>query len=294
MRFTYADSMIDPGFYIPLAQAVEQAGYDSFAVPDNIGYCVVDKDVKYPYTQDGARDFLEGKPFLEPFTLIPAMGAVTKTLRFSTLVMKLAIRSPYLTAKQAASVAVLTDNRLIFGVGLSPWPEDYALCGAQWRQRGKRMDEMIDIIRGVTSGEYFSYTGEFYDIPKVLMQPAPTRPIPILIGGHSDAALRRAGRTGDGWMHAGGDPSELADMLNKINAYRREYKRENLPFEVHVISMDAYRVDGLRALEAMGVTDVIVGFRNVYQKSQDTESLQQKIDALSTFAENTVSVFRNG
>lgn len=293
MRFTYADSMIDPSFYIPLAQAAEQAGYDSFAIPDNIGFCEVDKDVKYPYTEDGARDFLENKPFLEPFTLIPAMGAVTSTLRFTTLVMKLAIRSPYLTAKQAASIAVLTNNRLIFGVGLSPWPEDYMLCDAQWKQRGKRMDEMIDIIRGVTTGEYFSYKGEFYDIPRVLMQPAPTSPIPILIGGHSDAALRRAGRTGDGWIHAGGDPSELADMLKKITTYRRQYKREDLLFEVHVISLDAFSVDGLRKLEGMGVTDVVVGFRNVYQMPQDTESLQQKIDALNSFAENTISEFRN-
>lgn len=293
MRFTYADSMIDPGFYVPLAQAAEAAGYDAFAVPDNIGFCVVDESVRYPYTEDGARDFLEGKPFLEPFTLIPALGAVTKTLRFTTLVMKLPIRSPYLTAKQAASVAVLTNNRLAFGVGLSPWPEDYLLCGEPWEKRGRRMDEMIEIIRGVTTGEYFSYQGEFYDIPQVLMQPAPSEPIPILIGGHSEPALRRAARC-DGWIHAGGDPSELAAMLEKLNTYRREYDREHLPFEVHVISLDAFSVQGLQKLEAMGVTDVIVGFRNVYQKEQDTESLQQKIDALNGFAENTIRVFRGG
>lgn len=293
MRFTYADSMINPDFFLPLAQAVEQAGYDSFAVPDNIGFCQVLDDVKYPYTEDGARDFLEGKPFLEPMTLIPAMGAVTTKLRFTTLVMKLAIRSPYLMAKQAASVSVLTDNRLIFGVGLSPWPEDYMLCDAQWKQRGKRMDEMIDIIRGVTRGEYFEYKGEFYDIPKVLMQPAPSKPIPILIGGHSEAALRRAGRTGDGWMHAGGDPEELNIMLKKITAYRREFQRDHLPFEVHAISLDAFSVEGLKKLDALGVTDVVVGFRDVYQKPQDTESLQQKIDALNQFAETTIKDYRN-
>lgn len=293
MRFTYADSMIDPSFYLPLAQAVEKAGYDSFAVPDNIGFCKMSDDVKYPYTDDGERDFLEGKPFLEPFTLIPAMGAVTSTLRFTTLVVKLAIRSPYITAKQAASIAVLTNNRLAFGVGLSPWPEDFILCQAEWAKRGKRMDEMIDIIRGVTRGEYFEYKGTFYDIPKVLMQPAPSKPIPILIGGHSDAALKRAARTGDGWMHAGGDPEELQTMLDKLARYREEYGRSDLPFEVHAISLDGFTPEGIQRLETMGVTDVIVGFRNVYQMAQDTESLQQKIDALCHFSENTIKSYRN-
>lgn len=79
MRFTYADSMIDHNYFLPLAQAVEQAGYDSSAVPDNIGFCQVEGDVKYPYTDDGDRSFLEGKPFIEPFVLIPSMAAVTTT-----------------------------------------------------------------------------------------------------------------------------------------------------------------------------------------------------------------------
>jgi len=288
MRFTFADSLINPDFYIPLAQAAENAGYDSFAVPDNIGF-VKDADTKYPYTADGGRDFLEGKPFIEPFTLIPALGAVTSKLRFTTLVVKLPIRPPYLIAKSAASVAVMTQNRFIFGIGLSPWPEDYVICQQEWKARGKRMDEMITIMKGLWTGDFFSHQGEFYDIPEVKMQPVPSEPIPLLIGGHSEAALKRAARIGDGWMHAGGDPEELQSLINRLQQLRQEYGREKEPFEIHVISADAYSEDGVKRLQDMGVTDAIVGFRNVYQMEQDTQTLEKKVDDLSRFADNIIA-----
>ena len=289
MRFTYAESMIDPSQYLRLAIEAEQAGYDSFTVPDSICY-PKESDSKYPYTPDGNREFLEGKPFIEPFTLIPAMGAVTERLRFTTFVVKLPIRQPVLVAKQATSVAVLTGNRFGFGVGLSPWPEDFEVCGQPFKARGKRMDEMIEIIRGLATGEYFGYEGEHYDLQPIKMCPVPSEPIPILIGGHADLALRRAARIGDGWMHAGGDGTELEGYLKRLTELRAEYGREKEPFEIHVISMDAYTPDGIKRLEDLGVTDAIVGFRNAYEA--DTTPLQQKVDALKGFADAVIAKVR--
>jgi probable F420-dependent oxidoreductase len=291
VRFSYAESMIDPTFYLPLAQAVEEAGYDSFVVPDSIAY-PKESDSTYPYTPDGNREFLEDKPFLEPFALIPALGAVTERLRFVTFVVKLPIRHPVLVAKQVASVAVLTGDRLGLGVGTSPWPEDYELTDVPWARRGKRMDEMIDIIRGLTSGDWFEFHGEVFDIPSVKMTPAPARPIPILLGGHGEKALERAARTGDGWMHGGGDPADLPHLLDRLTALRREFGRESEPFEVHVISMDAYTADGIRRLEDTGVTDVIVGFRWPYVREQDTETLQTKVDNLRRYADDVIAAVR--
>ncbi len=158
MRFTYAEAMIDPSYWLPLGQAVEDAGYDSITIADSLAY-PKESDSTYPYNPDGSREFLEDKPFLDPFALIAAMGAVTSRLRFTTFVIKLPVRSPALVAKQAASVAVLTDNRLVLGVGTSPWPEDYELTGVPWAKRGKRMDEAIDIIRGLTTGDYYEHHG---------------------------------------------------------------------------------------------------------------------------------------
>jgi alkanesulfonate monooxygenase SsuD/methylene tetrahydromethanopterin reductase-like flavin-dependent oxidoreductase (luciferase family) len=158
VRFTYAETFCDPTFLAPLARAAEEAGYDSFVVPDSLIY-PAQSDTKYPYTVDGGREFIEGKPIIEPFTLIPYLGAHTTRLRFTTFVLKLAVRPPVLVAKQAASIAVLTDNRLRLGVGLSPWPEDFAALGQPWTRRGKRMDEMIQIIRGLTAGGYHEHHG---------------------------------------------------------------------------------------------------------------------------------------
>jgi probable F420-dependent oxidoreductase len=280
--------MTDPIFYGPLAQAAEEAGFDSMVIPDSICY-PAESDSTYPYNPDGTREFLEDKPFLEPFALIPALGAMTTRLRFTTFVLKLPIRHPVLVAKQASSVAVLTGNRLGLGVGTSPWPEDYALCDVPWERRGRRMDEAMEIVRGLTSGGYFEYHGEVFDLPAVKMTPAPTEPVPLLVGGHADAALRRAARLGDGWMHGGGDPADLPRLITRLRELRREYERENDPFEVHVISMDAYTVDGVRRLEDEGVTDVIVGFRWPYTREHDTEPLSQKIDNLRRYADDVVS-----
>ena len=291
MRFSYAESMTEPSSYIPLARAAEEAGYDSMVVPDSICYPRHSSSV-YPFNPDGTRDFLEDKPFLEPFSLIPALSAVTQRLRFVTFVLKLPVRNPVLVAKQATSVAVLTGGRLLLGVGTSPWREDYEVLGVPWAGRGQRMDEEIAIIRGLAAGGYFEYHGAVFDVPPVKMAPVPDRPIPLLIGGHGDAALRRAAQTGDGWLHGGGDPAELPGLLARLAEFRRQAGTADQPFEVHVISLDAYTVDGVHRLAEQGVTDVIVGFRWPYVTGPDTEPLAEKISKLRRFADDVIAKVR--
>ena len=288
MRFCYAESMTDPSYYAPLAQAAEDSGYDAMVVPDSICY-PEQSDSVYPFSPDGTREFLEDKPFLEPFSLIPALGAVTQRLRFVTFVLKLPVRNPVLVAKQATSTAVLTGNRLVLGVGSSPWREDYKVLGVPWEGRGRRMDEEIAVIRGLSAGGYFSFHGEIFSIPNIKLAPVPTEPIPILIGGHSDAALRRAARDADGWLHGGGDPEHLPGLLARLAEFRRQEGTTGRPFEVHVISMDAYTVDGVRRLEDQGVTDVIVGFRWPYRVGPDLEPLNEKIANLRRFADQVIA-----
>lgn len=288
MRFSYAESMIDPTFYGPLARAAEDAGYDSMVIPDSICYPKEATSV-YPYNPDGTREFLDGKPFIDPFVLMASLAAQTERLRFATFVLKLPVRAPVLVAKQATSLAVLTGNRLRLGVGVSPWEEDFAVTGVPYTRRGKRTDEAIDIVRGLGSGEYFEYHGEIYDIPALKLNPVPTEPVPILVGGHSEAALRRAATRGDGWMHAGGGPEDLPTMMARLAELRREAGRDHLPFELHVASLDAYSADGIARLEEQGVTDVIVGFRWVYAEGPDTETLQTKLDNLRRYGEDVIA-----
>jgi len=286
MRFTLCESLCDPSQYLPLAKAADTSGWYAMTVPDSICY-PKRSDSKYPYNETGDRTFLDDAPFLEPFALIPALGAVTERVRFSTFVVKLPIRQPVLVAKQVTTVAVLTNNRLNFGVGLSPWPEDFLVCGQEWKNRGKRMDEMIEIIRGLATGEYFEYHGNYYDFAAIKLCPVPSQPIPILIGGHTEPALHRAARLGDGWMHAGGDEENLTQYIDRLKILRNECGRANAPFQIHVISPDGYSVDGVRRLEEIGVTDAIIAFRDLYAEDQMT--LQEKLDTLHRFADDVIS-----
>lgn len=288
MRFTYAEAMTQASYYAPLAQAAEAAGYTSMTVADSLIY-PQDSDARYPYTDKGDREFLEGKEFIETLVMCSYLAGVTTTLRFTPFVLKLPVRPPVLVAKQAASIAHLSGNRLGLGIGLSPWPEDFAAMGVPWAKRGKRMDECIDILRGLWTGEFFEYDGEFYQVPPLKICPAPAEKLPLLVGGHADAALRRAVVKGDGWMHGGGPHEDLDDLLTRLTAIRKAEGDTRDDFEVHVISFDAYDADGIKRLEDKGVTDCIVGFRDPYIVGPDQEPLEKKIRHLEKYAENVIA-----
>jgi probable F420-dependent oxidoreductase len=289
MRIAFAEAMCDPVQYVPLAQAAEEVGFDAFVIPDSVAY-PEHSDSKYPYTPDGNREFLDGAPFIDPFVLTATLAAATKTLRFHTFVVKLPIRHPVLVAKQAMSVAAMSGNRFSLGVGLSPWPEDYDICDVPWEGRGRRMNEMMEMIRGLGTGEFFDYEGDMFHLQSIKMSPAPSEPIPLLVGGHSDAALRRSVTLGDGWMHAGGDQQELEKMIAKLQALRTELGVEGRPFEIHAASYLALTPDGLRQLEDLGVTDAVIGFRPPYQK--DATPFETKVQSIHMYADTVLNKFR--
>lgn len=287
MRFHYAESMTAIENYLPLAKAAEEAGYAGFTISDSLIYPKA-SDTSYSYTDDGGREFLENKPFVESFILASMMGAVTTKLEMTTNVVKLPVRPPLYSAKLAASIAAMTNNRFNLGVGLSVWPEDYQVMGVGYEKRGKRLDECIDIVRGLTNGGYFEYHGEFYDLPPVKINPVSTKPLPILIGGHSDAALKRAARN-DGWMFAGGAPGTLEPLLQKLNQFREEMGEMNKPFRIFATSMGQLTLDDMKQKMEVGVTDMVVVFRNLYAVEEDSQPLQQKLDDMRRFADNVVT-----
>lgn len=282
MKFSYQVGMCDPDHYLPLAQAAEAAGYHGLTIPDSICY-PREASSKYPYNKDGSREFLESVPFVESLISVAAMAAVTEKIEFATFVYKLAVRQAPVVAKQVQGIQLLSNNRFLFGVGLSPWEEDFAVCGVPWEKRGLRLDEQIEILRGLESGEYFGYDGEVHHMPANKMCPVPSRPTPILIGGHSEAALRRAARVGDGWMCAGADLVQLEAFIKRIEQLRREYGTAGRPFRVYTTGQDAFTREGIARLEEIGVTDVIIGFRNVYEMEPD-KPLAEKIAMLQWYA----------
>jgi probable F420-dependent oxidoreductase len=288
VHFTVPLAMLDPAYMIPMAQAAEEAGFHSVALADSLAYPRT-SDSTYPYNRDGSRTFLENKPFIEPLVAAAAIGAATTTLHAYTFVLKLPIRNPVVLAKEATSVSALTGGRLELGVGISPWPDDYELCGVPWAGRGRRFEECIEILRGLGTGEYYEHHGEFYDFPAVKLKPGAA--VPILIGGHSERSLDRAARLGDGWLPAGMADDELARCIHQIMERRRHYGRDGLPFSVYAASADGFSPDGVRRLADLGVTHVTGGMSGFdpYGLAEDHESLQDKIDALRRYADKVIS-----
>ena len=287
MRFHYAESMTAVANMLPLARAAETHGYAGFAIPDSLIYPKASA-TQYSYTDDGGREFLENKPFVESFILAAAIGAATTTLELTTNVVKLPVRPPLYAAKLAASVAAITGDRFNFGVGLSVWPEDYAAMGVPYEKRGKRFDECIALVQGLCAGGYFEFHGEFYDIAPVKLNPVPGKPLPILIGGHSDAALRRAARH-DGFMFAGGPPEMLKGMVAAVEGYRADFGTSAKSFRLFATAMGPVTLDTVKAMQDLGVTDMPVAFRNLYAVEEDSQPLQDKIDDLKRFADAVIA-----
>lgn len=282
MKFNYQVGMSDASHYLPLAKAAEEAGYHGITVPDSICY-PQEASSKYPYNADGSREFLESVPFVESLIAVSAMAAVTERVRFATFVYKLAVRQAPVVAKQVQGIQALSGNRFDFGIGISPWEEDFAVCGVPWEKRGKRFDEQIEILRGLESGDYFGFQGELHDMPAAKMNPVPTEPTPLFIGGHSEPALKRAAKIGDGWMCAGANMEQLSSYISRINQLREEYGTSDRPFEIYTTGQNAFSREGIEELEALGVTNVIIAFRNVYEMEPDV-SLEEKIQQLNWYA----------
>jgi len=152
------------------------------------------------------------------------------------------------------------------------------------------MDEQIEILKGLMGGNYFGFKGEFYDIPEIKLCPVPSKPVPILIGGHSNLALKRAARVGDGWISAGLSIEDTEIFINKINRFREDMGTLDKPdFQFQVMGEAAYSPDGVKRLEDLGATEVIVAFRNAYEGGPDNRTLDGMIAEINWYAEEVIN-----
>lgn len=284
MKFTVGIALSPLDQLTELARTAEEFGYSSIALPDSLFYSE-QVSASYPYTPDGSRFWDADTPWADPFVAAAAMGAATSTIRFYTQVLKLNPRNPVLLARQIGSVAALTGNRFGLGIGLGWSPEESRWCGGQFDHRGARADEAVEVIRLILGGGMVEHHGKFYDFDKLQMSPAPTEPVPVYVGGHTEAALRRAARTGDGWTSAMIKYDDLREVVARLGTLRDEYDRDREPFEIQAVCIDRFGVDGYRAQAEAGVTDAIVVPWVFYGVALDGP-LQDKVDGMKRFAED--------
>ncbi|NIH84781.1 LLM class F420-dependent oxidoreductase [Amycolatopsis granulosa] len=289
MKFTLSVAMNPLDQFTELARTAEECGFSAIALPDSLFYSE-HVSAEYPYTPDGSRFWTADTPWADPLVAVATMAAVTERIEFYTSVLKLGSRNPVLLARQVGSVAVLSGNRFGLGLGVGWSPEEFEWCGAPYANRGKRVDEAIEVLRLILGGGMVEYHGKFFDFDKLQMSPAPSKRVPFYIGGHTEVALQRAARAGDGWSSAMMKFDDLRTTIARLSELRAEYGREREPFEIQAVCVDRFGLDGYREQGEIGVTDIITQ-PWVFEGIGFGDPAGPKKDAIRRFADEIISRF---
>ena len=184
---------------LDVARTAEKLGFDSVWMFDHL-FTPTDLDSKYPYSRDGSYAMSANDPFYDPLGLYGVLAGATERVRIGTGVMIAAYRHPIVLGKALASIERFAPGRLVLGLGRGWMQEEFDALGVAFEKRGARLEEYIRALRAIWSGESSAFEGKFYRWDEAGFLPAPTTKLPILIGGHGDAALRRVAQLGDGWV----------------------------------------------------------------------------------------------
>lgn len=287
MKFCQSMMFAEPGQWLDLARHAEAVGFDQLALSDHVFY-PEKLDSSYPYSPDGRPGFTPDTPWPDVWVTIGAMAAATQRIEFTTNVYVLPARNPFVVAKAVGTAAWLSGDRVSVGVGAGWMREEFDQMEQPFERRGARMDEQIDVLRTLWQGGMVEHHGAFYDFDRLEMTPVPSRSVPILIGGHSERALRRAARTGDGWVGVHYTRDELRAHVERLGELRSELGTAERPFQVVAAINDALPTPDVCAeLTEMGVDTLITSAWLIEGKS--FASLDDNKRALDNFAERFIA-----
>ena len=282
MQFWSGTAFMDTAEALAVATMLDDAGYDGVICADHLIYPRVLQS-RYP-TGAERPPWSPETGWPDSWILIGAMAAVTRRLRFSNAVYVAPARPLLEVAKQVATASVISAGRVSLAVGAGWMREEFELLGQDFGNRGKRLDEMIPALRALWQGGWVSWTGRYYQVPELMLEPHPPAPVPILCGGETDIALRRAARLCDGWVGTAYAWDDAVGYVQKLTALRREYGRGGEPFEIMLALLEPPSVDLYRRAEDIGITAVMcapwVGAQDGYRPS------------IERFAETVIEKFR--
>lgn len=217
---------------IRIAQRAEELGFDSLWTSDHV--ILPDRiESRYPYSRTGEFPMDAAINYVDPFISLAVAAGCTERVELGITVLILPYRNPIVTAKMLSSLDMLAGGRVILAGGVGWMREEFeALNLPYFEQRGKVTDEWIEIFRTCWEQDVPSYAGQHYRFEKIHFNPKPTRRIPIWIGGNSPAALRRAGRIGDGWHPARTGPDELRPAIQQVKEHAEAAGRDPASIEI--------------------------------------------------------------
>ena len=244
-----------------IGQAAEAAGIESLWTVEHV-LVPVGYQSAYPYSPTGKMPGPEESDIPDPLIWLTFVAASTSTIRLGTGILILPERNPIIVAKEIATLDHLSGGRVELGVGVGWLEEEFDALGVPFADRGKRMDDHIDVLRKLWGDGPASHDSEFTRFPDAYSRPQPSQAhLPIHIGGHSKVAARRAGRIGDGFFPGKGSHEELAELIAVMRATAQEHGRDPDAIEVSAGgngALGAGALDEVKALADLGVTRVII------------------------------------
>jgi probable F420-dependent oxidoreductase len=285
MKLWVITTFLEPEHLLDVARCADREGYYGCTMADHVMFPAAIQS-KYPYAGDWGAD----APFPETWATISAMAAVTERLRFISAIYLAPARPPVIVAKSVATAAILSDYRIIFGAGVGWMKEENEYTGQDFHTRGRRLDEMIVLLRKIWSGEVVEHHGTYYDYEPFVVPPAPKQPIPIWGGGDSERPMRRAARL-DGWVGANYYPLDTAlGHVARLHELRRQEGTDNRDDYGILIGLDhPPTVDDIRRLEEVGVTGVWASPWNA-GISMDDPGIDVVTESLKRYAAEIVQV----
>jgi len=238
---------------------------------------------RYPGSSDGVFRFPERSGLLDMVAAIGFLAACTKRVRLGTGICILPQNNPVYVAKQYATLDFLSQGRLDFGIGVGWSWEEFAAVGAPWPRRGARCDEYLQVIRTLWTDDVSSFEGEFYTLPACHCFPKPVQQpmVPIVVGGHSAAALRRAARYGSGWYGVNASPEETGSLLRQLDGFLADEGRSRDGFQVVMgTTANAMSVELIERYGELGVTELLIPFLR-----QGTKHLEANLDTVEPYLE---------
>ena len=245
---------------LEIARFAEEAGFESIWTIEHVvipaGY-----QSAYPYSDDGRFGWPEDLDYPDPIMWLATVAGATETIKLGTAILILPQRNPVVLAKELATLDVMSGGRTLFGIGVGWLSEEFDAIGVPFADRAARTDEAVDALRCLWREPEASFHGEFHSFDRALMFPKPAQQvggvpsIPVLVGGHSKASARRAGRLGDGFFPARATPDDLGPLVDVVRSTAVEHGRD--PDAIEITAGNVFDLDQARRFEDLGADRIM-------------------------------------
>ncbi len=275
MKFGIALGALNSHFHVGATDEAERLGYESVWLPEHLVLPV--QMSRSPHPGDEHPPVPPTTPVFDAFAYLGFLAGRTRHVRLGTHVYNLGLRHPFISARAVQTLDVLSGGRVEFGIGASWLEEEWRAIGLDFASRGRRVDESIEVCKRLWTEPEVAHDGEFFRFdavafePKPLQQPWP----PILVGGESGAALRRAARAGDGWIGMSHTFESAAGQIARLRELRAESGRDTATFQI-CLGGPVGGADDVRRWEELGVTRLVV---SPWRRSPDA------VDGMRRFAD---------